>query len=513
MDGTRAPSRRFASPLIQRAYDTSTSVSAGMPTRPPQTPGPRAAAPPLQVPPPTTSSGSEDIRSLLRRATFGFSVPSYLEALNMGYDAWLEWQLDWQNVDDAVLQGRLASYSSLGLTNPELLDRFPDPAAGLTLQLGEARMERMVYTRRQLYERMVEFWTDHFNINQLDELCQWFKTSDDRDVIRRHALGTFPEILKASAHSPAMIWYLDNYTNVAGAPNENYARELQELHTLGADGPFDEFDVAEVARCFTGWTVHGSGSNQGRPGNFFFDPTLHDYGQKTVLGVTIPAGGGKSDGDFVLDLLAMHPATAEFVSRKLARYLLSYDPPSSVVADVAQVFLSTGGDIKAMVRHLLQPGTVASVPPNRRPKLKRPLHLAASLMRAVLVDVQFPFFLLDEIDQMGHRPFYWPTPDGYPDDLESWGNSMLARWTFVTRFMGRDITGTQPDVDQINNLLGSAPAGSSTPQAIDWMLTGGALGPKVHAEVQRYMNSLNMNGVVLREAVALAAVSPGYQFY
>ncbi len=512
MDGTRAPSRRFASPLIERAYATSTSVVASgsaQASAPNRTPRP---ARPL-LPPPTALAGNADIRALVHRATWGFSVSSYQEALSMGYDAWLEWQLDWENIPDPEVDSRLLSHGSLDLTNPELLIRFPDPLAGLTLQLREARLERALYTRRQLYERMVEFWTDHFNINQLDELCQWFKTSDDREVIRRHALGKFPDMLRASAHSPAMIWYLDNYTNVAGAANENYARELQELHTLGVEGPYDEFDVAEVARCFTGWTVHGATTSNGRPGNFYFDPNLHDYSSKTVLGVTIPAGGGKSDGDFVLDLLANHPSTARYVSRKMARFLLAYEPPTSVVDDLVQIYMSTGGDIKVMVRHVLQPATIASVPAPRRRKLKRPLHLVTSLMRAVEVDSQFVFFLLDDVDRLGHQPFFWPTPDGYPDDIESWGNSMLSRWTFVTRLMGRDIGGSQPDIDVINMLLATAPAGSSLPEAIDWVLTGGALGPQVRAEIQRYLNSRNVNGVVLREAFALAAASPGYQFY
>ncbi len=512
MAASPASSRRSHHPLIERALASSRDASRT--TRPGPTTVP--VPPPISAPlPPGNSTGGTpidaDVRFLVHRATMGFSVPAYQEALSMGYDAWLEWQLDWENVDDSAAQSTLDGYQALELDNPELLERFPDPLP-LTSTLQQARLVRAMFSRRQLYERMVEFWTDHFNINLFDELCQWFKLTDDREVIRPHALGKFPDLLRASAHSPAMMWYLDNYANVAGAEQENYARELQELHTLGVDGPYTELDVTEVARCFTGWGVHGVGSTQGRPGNFHFDASVHDTGSKTVLGHFIPAGGGKSDGDFVLELLANHPSTADFLSRKMARWLLSYDPPEHVIQGVVQVFHSTGGDIKAMVRRLLQPEVVVRVPKRERPKAKRPLELVTSLMRAVAVESQNPFYLGEELDEMGQEPFAWRTPDGYPDDAAAWASTILPRWRFVSKLMARDVFSNLPEVTTIEALLATAPAGSSRAQAIDWVLTGGLLGDEAVAAVQRLIESQPDNGVVLREAIAFAASTPAYQY-
>ncbi len=513
MQTTRAPQWRAASPLIDRALRCSASAPAQasaasfaipvpLPAQAPLPPGPGAGVQPID----------EDVRFLMHHATMGFCVPAYAEALALGHRAWLEWQLDWQNIDDSATDLRLQNFHFLTRSNTELLRDFPDPGP-LVFGMRQVRVLRAIYSRRQLYERVVEFWTDHFNIRQSDELCQWFKVTDDRDVIRRHALGKFPELLRASAHSPAMMWYLDNYANVAGQAQENYARELQELHTLGVDGPYDEGDVAEVARCFTGWTVRGVDSTDGRPGTFHFDPTTHDYGSKVVLGHTIPAGGGKSDGDFVLELLGTHPSTADYISRKLARWLLSYDPPEHVIQSVVQVFVNTGGDIKAMVSKLLQPEVVARVPLPGRRKVKRPLSLLVGLCRGIGLVSNNLFQLAAQLDDMGQSPFDWLTPDGYPDDAGTWGNSMLPRWEFASLLLGRDILFNEPDVALIQALLDTAPPGSNLSEAIDWILTGGLLDEETRRGVQRYVDGSPMNGVVLRETIALAASSAGYQYY
>ncbi len=517
MDGIGTARTSSMHPTLERALTNASSGSVATPGQRfaaavaavPQ-PGPLATP----VPPrPRQELGTDTtLRALVERASFGFSVGDYQEALARGYDGWIEWQLDWQKVDDDLAVQRLHVYQALRLSNTELLEQFSDPLP-LSTQLSAARMIRAMYSRRLLYVRMVEFWTDHFNVYLFDELCQWFKITDDRDVIRRHALGKFPDMLRASAHSPAMMWYLDNYTNVAGAVQENYARELQELHTLGADGPYDEHDVTEVARCFSGWGVHGAQSSAGRPGNFHFDPALHDNGPKVVLGVAIPAGGGKSDGDFVLDLLAMHPSTARHISRKMARWLLSYDPPAHVVDDLTQIYLSSGGDVKDMLRYLLRPETLFGVPEARRRKLKRPLHLVVSLTRAILLPSSVPEMLAVELDNLGQQPFLRTTPDGYPDHIRDWGTSMLARWTYAVRLMSFDVPFNRPSLPNIHALLATAPPGSSLAEAIDWMLTGGRLGEEVRGKLQRYLDTHPMTDVVLREAIALAASSTGYQFY
>ena len=217
-------------------------------------------------------------------------------------------------------------------------------------ELQQARVLRAVYSQRQLYELMVDFWSNHFNIFAAKGADRWLTTSYDRDTIRPHALGKFRDLLLATARSPAMLFYLDNWLSVspdAGMRmpanarrrglNENYGRELMELHTLGVDGGYSQQDVREVARCFTGWTIvrpRGDAEYQ-------FEPRLHDAGAKTVLGTHIAAGGGVEDGIKVIDLLARHPATAKFIAGKLVRRFVADEPPAALVNRVADTFRRT----------------------------------------------------------------------------------------------------------------------------------------------------------------------------
>lgn len=476
-------------------------------------PGPIAMAGPSLDHLGHTAFVDEQVRFLMNRATNGFNVRDYRRALNMGYQEWLEWQLDHENIDDSDVDAALAVYPTLDMTNAVLYETYIDDPASVVYELQEALLIRAIYSRRQLYERMVEFWTDHFNINQLDDLCLWFKTTDDRRVIRQHALGTFPDMLRTSPRSAAMLWYLDNYNNIAGNVQENYARELLELHTLGVDGPYTEVDVVEVARAFTGWTFHGV-YTAGPFGKFVFVPSIHDVGEKTVLGQTIPAGGGIEDGQQVLDILAMHPTTAEFISRKMARWLLTYEPPQDLVDRLVTIYLSTAGSIKPMIREILRPSTVASIPQGARPKLKRPYHMVTALMRAAEVPTTAPLNLTAELVGLGQVPYWWGTPDGYPDNLASWGKALLPRWEFASRLFAREIPGNLPEVSVLQTLIATAPAGSSTAQAINWVLTGGTIPASHVAGVQQFIDAHpSQPSIVLREAFALMASSPSYQYY
>ena len=175
----------------------------------------------------------------------------------MGYGNWLEWQLDYENVDDAAVDAALAGYQTLDMTNNELYTTFIEDPTPVVFELQQALLLRSIYSRKQLFERMVDFWTNHLNINQFDDFALWWKTSDDKRVVRKYAMESFPELLRASAHSSCMLWYLDNWFSTSGNEQENYARELLELHSLGVDGPYTEDDVREVAKCFTGWTFRG----------------------------------------------------------------------------------------------------------------------------------------------------------------------------------------------------------------------------------------------------------------
>lgn len=461
----------------------------------------------------TPTSHDEAISFLVNHATAGFTVPDYLEARAMGYDAWLDWQLDHDNIDDAAVDTALAGYSTLTMTNKQLYDNYLDNPSPVIYELQEANVLRSIYSRKQLYERMVEFWTDHFNINQLDAFARWWKTTDDRRVVRENALGNFPDMLKRSPKSAAMLWYLDNYNNVVGSVQENYARELLELHTLGVNGPYTEMDVVEVARCFTGWTFHGVFTT-GPFGKFTFVQSVHDNGPKVVLGQNIASGGGITDGEAVLDLLAMHPATAGFISTKMARWLLTYDPPQALVDRLTQIYLSTGGSIKPMVRHILSWQTASSIPASERRKLKRPYHMLTSVMRAAQVPSTDLLGLTFELLKMGQVPYWFPTPDGYPDTVNAWGKALIPRWDWISRLFGRDITGNKPLVLTLETLLASAPAGGTVADGINWVMTGGTI-DQAHVDyVQDFLNSqTTFPNTVLREAFALMATSPNYQYY
>ncbi len=468
---------------------------------------------PNAAPAPNFGAINADLLYLLRRATNGFTVADYQEAQTRGYQGWLDWQLDHQNVDDAEVDTALAQYQTLDLTNKQLYETYINDPGAVVFELQQAVLLRGIYSQKQLYERMVEFWTDHFNINQLDDFALWFKTSDDRRVIRQHALGNFPDMLRTSARSAAMLWYLDNYANTAGSVQENWARELQELHTLGVNGPYTEQDVVEVARCFTGWTFHGVFTN-GPFGKFTYVDAVHDQGAKVVLGQNIPAGGGMSDGEFVLDLLAMHPSTAEFISTKMARWLLAYEPPASLVQRLTNIYLSTGGEIKPMVKEILQPHNRERVAPGQRRKFRRPWHLVTSLMRATAIQSANLLSLTTELQTQSMVPYWWGTPDGYPDRVDIWGRNLLPRWDFASRLLGRDIAGNEPVLGDLQALLATAPMGSTQAEAISWILTGGTLLQRDVDDVQAFLDSQpSVTGTVLREAIALAASSPSFQYF
>lgn len=480
----------------------------------PQMYGGTAAFPPL--PPPASLPPikvDEAVRFLVARTTNGFTIPDYLEALELGYDGWLQRQLNHELIDDSEVESILAGFPTLTMTNKQLYETYQAEPATVVYELQMAQNLRGIYSKRQLYERMVEFWTDHFSINQLDDFCLWFKTRDDVKTVRNHALGYFPEMLKNSATSAAMLWYLDNYINIAGQVQENYARELLELHTLGVNGPYTETDIVEVARCFTGWTFHGVFTS-GPFGKFTFVDSVHDQGAKTVLGVNIPANGGIVDGETVLDLLAMHPSTAEFISTKMARWLLTYDPPKALVNRLKSIYLSTGGHIKAMVEEIFSHEWRRKVSPSERIKLRRPYHLMTSVMRAAQVPSTNLLQLTVELQSMGQVPFWWPTPDGYPDSVDKWGKALLPRWTWASRLFGKDVPGNEPIQATLVDLMALAPEGSSDAEAIAWVMTGGEIDPVHVAEVQAYMDSqTNTPNIVLREAFALIASSPSYQYF
>ena len=324
--------------------------------------------------------------------------------------------------------------------------------------LQRGKFLRAVYSERQLYEVMVDFWENHFSIFANKDADRYLLTSFDRDTIRPFAMGRFRDLLGATAHSPAMLYYLDNWRSsvlrpypatkdrAAGADggvNENYARELMELHTLGVDGGYTQKDVQEVARCFTGWTIH----KPNEIGLFLYRPGLHDNGDKVVLGKKIPASGGIADGERVLDLLATHPSTARFIATKLARRFISDQPPPAVVDRAAAVFLKTDGSIRETLRAIITSPEFFS-PAAYRAKLRSPLEYTVAAMRALNTQTDADRSVIDTIARMGQPLFGRITPDGYSDSADQWMSSgaMVTRFNFAGALATNRIKGTKLDL-------------------------------------------------------------------
>jgi uncharacterized protein (DUF1800 family) len=411
-----------------------------------------------------TLPAPNELALLLNRTSFGIRDEEYQLAQQIGYDAWLERQLAYEALDDSALESSLATaLPTLAMSNIQLIELAQQTGRQFQAvdELRAATLLRQLYSPKQLYEVMVEFWTNHFNVQHIDGPVRYFKTVEDRELIRRNALGRFGDLVRGDARSPAMLWYLDNYSNVVSGPNENYARELMELHTLGVNGGYNEQDVAEVARCFTGWTLTPFRPGSGNDVTFQFVGAYHDYGSKSVLGTTIAAGGGISDGDGVIELLLAHPSTARFVATKLVRRFVADDPPASLVDRVAATYTSSNGDIKSMLRTLLTSDEFKS---SADQKFKRPVELVMSTLRTLNAQLGGNYLRIvgEQINTLGQLTFMWPTPDGYPDTKAYWTNTsaLLNRWNFAFAAVEGSY-GASIRVD-VAALIGSA----TTPEAL-----------------------------------------------
>jgi len=385
-------------------------------------------------------------------------------------------------------------------------------------ELSMAKMDRAIYSERQLYEQMVDFWFNHFNVFAGKGADRWLLTSYERDAIRPHALGKFRGLLGATAQSPAMLFYLDNWQStdpeasarlqrgrivrpqnrgpITGprfpvpAPqqqaqrprrglNENYGRELLELHTLGVDGGYTQKDVVEVARAFTGWTIRAPL----RDPEFIFNARMHDPREKTVLGHKIDAGGIR-DGQRVLDLLARHPNTARHLSRKLARRFVSDNPPDALVERMAQTFLKTDGDIRAVLRTMLDSPEFWS-PQSYRAKIKTPFELVASAARAVGGDADVSAMLVQWTGRIGQPLYQYQAPTGYPDTAESWVNTgaLLNRLNFSLALAGNRLPGVRVDTAALLGATQPADSAATLEKAIE-VLLGGQVSPETRRTLE-----------------------------
>jgi uncharacterized protein (DUF1800 family) len=452
---------------------------------------------------------------VLNRLAFGPAPGDVERVRRIGLDKYIEQQLRPETLADASMAARLAGFGTLAKSSRELAEDYFVPALmerrrtqqqaaaqpadapsdkremrtpeqmelmqaerRVFTELSQQKILRAAYSERQLNEVMVDFWFNHFNVFAGKGQTRTYLTEYERDAIRPHVLGHFRDLLGATAQSPAMLFYLDNWQSAApeGAPtatannrpaggvfprrafgrpggigmprrgrtiadlpnaaqnrrprglNENYARELMELHTLGVDGGYTQKDVQEVARAFTGWTI----ANPRQGGGFQFEPRMHDDGGKIVLGHKIGAGGGRRDAEEVLDILATHPSTARFIATKLARRFVSDQPPASLVDRAAARFRDTKGDIREVVRTIVTSPEFFA-PEAYRAKVKTPFEFVAAAVRATSADTMNALPLVQAMRDLGMPPYQCQPPTGYADRADAWVNTgaLLNRMNFA----------------------------------------------------------------------------------
>jgi len=416
-------------------------------------------------------SQEQKIVHFLNRISFGPTPDSMQRAARLGVRAYLDEQLAPQQIPDAQTEEKFAGLKTMRLSSRELIELYPPPRAQkqqanmamqsmegprlVILELQQAKLLRALYSNRQLYEVMVDFWSNHFNIYAGKGVDRWLSTAYDRDAIRPLALGKFKDLLLATAQSPAMLFYLDNWMNAGpdspgarmGGPNnrrrglnENYARELMELHTLGVDGGYTQQDVQEVARCFTGWTIvlpRGQGE-------FKFEPRLHDNGEKTVLGQRIPRGGGMDDGLRVIDILVKHPSTARFIATKLARRFVADEPPAAILSQATEAFRRSDGDIPTVLSAIVDTPEFFSRDVYQS-KIKTPFEFVTSALRVTGSEAQVTPQLLRYLGRMGEPLFLAQAPTGYPDSASSWisADMLLTRMNFAADLLSNRLPGTK----------------------------------------------------------------------
>jgi uncharacterized protein (DUF1800 family) len=445
------------------------------------------------------ASDDRTIVHVLNRIGFGPSPSDIERVRSIGLGRFIDQQLHPERIPDNDIEARLAGFQTLQKSTQQLAQEYFVPALMLRRQeqrrqaaadgtpttpadpemskremrspeqidamraeravlaeLSQQRLIRAVHSDRQLEEVLVDFWFNHFNVFAGKGPTRIYLTEYERDVIRPHVLGKFRDLLAATAHSPAMLFYLDNWQSAApnqdrvdrrrqlfqrrGMPqpanqpnrtrglNENYARELMELHTLGVDGGYTQKDVQEVARAFTGWTIDMP--RQG--GQFRFEPRIHDDGEKVVLGHRIKSGGGKKDGEQVLDILAAHPSTARFIATKLARKFVADVPPSSLVDRAAARFRETNGDIREVV-HTIVTSPEFFAPAAYRAKVKSPYEFVVSAVRATDTEVTNALPMVQALRELGMPLYFCQPPTGYADRADAWVNTgaLLNRMNFA----------------------------------------------------------------------------------
>jgi uncharacterized protein (DUF1800 family) len=433
----------------------------------------------------TIPNDRDTVLHALNRLTFGPGPDDVERVQRMGLAAWIDQQLNPSRINDSAVETHLSS-------TPAPPASFSDPkearraAREDVLNLAGERLTRAVYSDRQLEEVLVDFWFNHFNVYAGKGRTAEFVRDYENEAIRPYVFGKFRDLLGATAHHPAMLFYLDNWMSVdpdaaakSQAPNprsqnggfrnprrrfqfprsqpqaakgqaanrqaknkrrglnENYGRELLELHTLGVDGGYTQKDVTEVARAFTGWTIAGRGG----VGQFQFAPRMHDAGKKVVLGHTIPSGGGIKDGETVLDIVASHPSTAHHIAYELAQRFVSDEPPQALVDRAAARFMATGGDLREVVRTIItSPEFFAA--DARRAKIKTPLEFVVSAVRATGDQQINPMAMARGLKDLGMPLYMCQPPTGYDNTADAWvgAGALVTRINLASKLAGADAT-------------------------------------------------------------------------
>jgi uncharacterized protein (DUF1800 family) len=479
----------------------------------------------------TPAADEATIVHVLNRLSWG-PRPADVEAVRaLGLERWVERQLYPERIDDGALEKRLAELETWGLSSAELLEGYDPPLeakreiqkrsaeldenaseadrrrarrelrakygaqmAGsprrVLDELQQAKLLRATLSERQLDDVLVDFWFNHFNVYAQKGPVRFLVAEHERKI-REHAWGRFEDLLLATARSPAMLFYLDNWLSADPAAaqrikqrfersggalrrrtgvspeqmrealsrrsglNENYARELVELHTLGVDGGYTQGDVTEIARAFTGWTIRGL--RQQSP-VFAFEARLHDPGDKLVMGREVK-GSGESEGRELVRWLANHEATARFVSRKLARRLVADEPPQALVERAAAAFLRTKGEIREVVRTIVLSPEFLS-PEVRQAKVKTPLEFVVSALRASGARVSRASELAKRLADMGMPLYLQQPPTGYKDTADAWvgASGLVARLNFALDLSAGRIAGVELPPAALAGASGSGPA-------------------------------------------------------
>ncbi len=477
---------------------------------------------------------TQDQQALLILNRLGYGPkPGDLERVKqIGIDNYIEQQLHPERIPlPAELSNRLAALETVNQPTGEVLAAFlslrkeaqqnKDEEGAkqqqrqfvtrLTEQSAEARLARAIDSPRQLEEVMVDFWFNHFNVFSGKGIDKALVASYERDAIRPYVLGSFRDLLGATAKHPAMLFYLDNWLSTsdsiaargknpaAGKPvglNENYARELMELHTLGVDGGYSQHDVTELARIFTGWTFNQR-ELASRNRAFFFDPKKHDNGDKQWLGRSI-AAQGQAEGEAALDILAMHPATARHLSYQLAQYFVQDQPSAALVERLSRRYLESGGNIREVLRALFNSREFMAQAGSGS-KFKTPYQFIVSAARAG--NVQFtnvrPF--MNALNQLGMPLYGCQTPDGYKNTQSAWLNpdALTRRITFANALASGRLPLNKTDDDAMGGARNAA-----APTVLDTGTLLYTLGPAISASTR---STIENSPAGLRSAMVLGS--------